>query len=346
MAVGGGTAQLGYQSALSVAEETTFGTYVTGTAFVEFNSESFKVTREEKKLESINTSRSFTKRVIMNETISGTLECDLQVGNDAIVYLIKQGMGGTASNATVSATEFVHTLYGGDMESNQGTSTASDVKSVSIGIRKGDDGLTNTWQLAGNRVSQFTIAGEIGEPIKFSAELVGKTASITTSIGAITYSDVVPLIFTGVKIDTGVTISAATTEEIFTSFELTVNNNIDSDQRELGSRNVTILPPGKREVSLKLTQRFDTLTAYNRFISATKTAFEITCDSDVTTGATAGDTTYSCIINIPAGFLNSAMPEVGGNDVLTHEFDVGIIQDTTASYDVQIDIRNATANYW
>jgi hypothetical protein len=346
MAVGGGKAQLGYQSALSVGEETAFGTYVTGTTFVEFNSESMKVEREEKKLESINTSRSFTKRVIMNESIGGTIDCDLQPAADGIMYIIKQALGGTSSNSTESATQYLHTFYGGDMESNKGTSSADDVKGLSIGVRKGDDGLNSTWELAGCRVSQLTIKGEIGEPVKISAEIIGKTASVTNSIGVVSYSDVIPLIFTNVKVDTGVTISAASTEEIFTAFELTINNNLDGDQRQLGSRNITVLPPGKRDVSLKLNQRFDTMTNYNRFVGNTKTAIEITCDSLVTVGATAGDTTYSAIIRIPAGYFNSNQPEVGGNDVLTHEVEISGIQDTTSSYDVQIDVRNGTANYW
>jgi hypothetical protein len=349
MAVGGGRPFMGYDSAFSVGQETTYGTYVTGTAFIEFNSESFKAEREEVLLESINSTRDYTKRVIGKETISGSIECDLNVASDAICYIIKQAMGGTAGISTVTASCLKHTFNTGDMESNKGTSTASDVKSLSIGVRRGWDASgtsSNVFQYAGCRVNQLTIKGELGSPVVLSAEFIGQTASLTNSIGTVSYNDVLPLIFSGVKIQTGATISAASTEEYFTAFEFSLNNNLDGDQGRLGSRNITVLPPLKRDVTLKLTQRYDTATNYQRYISNTKTAISILCDCPTTIGSASGNTTYSMLINLASCYFNSNTPEVGGNDTLTHEAEVRAIRDTSTSYSVSIDVWNGSANYF
>jgi hypothetical protein len=38
MAIGNNVPMMGYQGVLAIAKETTFGTFVTGTTWVEFNS--------------------------------------------------------------------------------------------------------------------------------------------------------------------------------------------------------------------------------------------------------------------------------------------------------------------
>ena len=346
MAVGNATPKMGYDSCIGVAQETTFGTFVTTTAsYIEFNTESLKHSREEIKLESINNSRDFTKRIIGNETVEGAIEADLDINADGLVYIMKQAMGGTVGISTISATEFVHTLNTGNMEANKGTTTASDIKSLSFAVRKGD---ANTFNVAGARVGNLTIKGEVGAPIIMSAEIIGQYMSISSTIGGvISYSDVTPLYFKGVTIKTSDTItSASLTAEYFTAFEFTLNNNLDGDQRSLGSRNITVLPPGKREITCKLTQRFDTTTSYDRFISNTATAIQIVLDSETTVGTTGGNTTYSCIINIPAAYWNSNMPEVGGNEVLTHEIESSGMYSAEEGFSVQIVVRNDTANYF
>jgi len=346
MGIGNGTPKLGYDSVIGIAQETAYGTFVTTTAsFIEFNTESMKHSREEIKLESVNNSRDYTKRIIGNETVEGSIEADLDVNADGLVYIMKQAMGGTVGISTISATEFVHTLNPGNMESNKGTSTASDIKSLSIAVRKGD---ANTWNAAGCRINSLTIKGEVGAPVIMTAEIIGQSMSISSTIGgAVSYSDVTPMYFKGVTIKTSDTMtSASLTAECFTAFEFTINNNLDGDQRCLGSRNISVLPPGKREVMCKLTQRFDTTTAYERFIQNTATAIQIIIDSETTCGSTAGNTTYSCIINIPQAYWNSNMPEVGGNEVLIHEIEASGMYNSEYGYAALIQIRNDTANYF
>jgi hypothetical protein len=347
MAVGNAVPKLGHNSCISIMEETAFNTFVTATAnFLEFNSESFGQERENIKMESVNCSRAFTKRIVGNETISGSLEFDFDPGATAIAYIIKQAFGGTVTsvpNTSASADEYTHTFALGDMENNKATATASDHKSLSVSIMRG--GTDTVWCYSGCRVNALTIKGEVGAPVVCTAEFMGAGASLTSTFPAASYSDIIPLYFKDITFKTGVTISAVSTTEWITNFEFTLNNNLDGDQRALGTRNIVQLPPSKRDVMLKLGMRFDTTTTYDRFIQNTQTAIQLILSSEQTIGAGTANSVYSMYINIPAGYFNSTQPQVGGNDVLVQEVEIDCMKKADPGYEVQIQLYNGTANY-
>lgn len=344
MGVGDST-YFGYGSVLGMAEETTFGTKVTMTSWIEFNSESMKRSIEEMKLESINTTRNFRRRMLMNESVEGSIESYLNLGSDAIMYLVKQAMGGTCSSASQVSGCIAHTFYEGDMESNKSTSGAADVKSLSIQVRKGG---SNLWDFKGCRVNNLTIKGEVGSPILITAEIIGKAGTISTdSMPTIVFSDVAPVNFTGVTIKTSDT-STSLTAETFQSFELSINNNLVSDgaARQLGIRTVGILPPTRREVSLKLSQRFDTTSSFSYHLNETKRHITILLDNGQTVGSTALATTYSMLIDLPACYYNSNMPEIGDIGPIQLEHEISCISEPTSTgYAIQITAYNAKAFY-
>jgi hypothetical protein len=342
----GDSARFGYEASLGIAEETTFGTKVDSFAYVEFNSESLKLNREELKLESINTSRDYIKRMLGQDSVEGSIELFFNPAEDACVRLMKQAMGGTVSSSTLTAGAIAHTLNAGDMENNQSTSGAADVKSLSIQLSIGDTSTNSIgWDYLGCRINSLSLKGEIGSPVVMTTEIIGKAASTTASTPTVSFSDIKPVNFTGITLQTGDSITNVSAET-FIGFELTINNNLigDTNARGLGSRTVNVLPPSRREVMLKLTQRFDTLTSYNRAIQGTMTAIKIILDSEQT--ITAGGSTYSTAINLPACYFNSNQPEFSDFGILTHEVEVSAIKEnTTSSYSVQIQINNATNNY-
>jgi hypothetical protein len=342
MAVGNGVPFLGWASALGIAEETTYGTFKTATSFMEFTSESINQTREELKRESINTTRDYFKRLVGNEAISGSIDFDLNPAQDSNVLILKQAMGGTVASTLVSTGAYQHVISAGDMESNKGTSTSSDVKAISATIRRGGTSASsNVWYYGGGRVNTLSIKAESGAPVQVSAEMIFANTTVGATCSAATFTSILPLNFTGITIETGNSITSVTAE-YFSSFEFSLSNNL-IDQRVLGSRNAVGAPVGKRDVSLKLTQIFDTTTAYDRFIANTMTSFEITLDSGQ---AIANNTvTYGVTIKIPAGYVNSNQPTVGGPGEITHEMNVTAMYDSTTSQALEIIVKNATASY-
>lgn len=339
MSTGNATPYLGYDSYVAIAEETTFGTLVTGTTFIEFTSEGFKKEIEELRREELNTTRDFTRRMTGNITVSGSLEAPLNVASDGFIYLMKQAMGGTCSSATIVSSAIAHTLYVGNMEDNKGTSSAAAVKSLSVQVRRGS---TSQWSYRGMRVNTMTIKGEVGGPVTASFEFMGQNGTTSSDSITASFTNINPLNFTGVTFKTGATISVIDTEYI-KSFEFTLANNL-AEQRNLGLAYVHALPPLRRDVKLKLTQQFDTLTAYNRFIQNTKTAIQILMDTGVTIAA-AGSSTYSMHINLPCCYFNNVTPNAGSVEALSQEIDVSAIKDTTTSYVCQIQVNNATDHY-
>ncbi|MCP4648907.1 MAG: hypothetical protein GY853_02335 [PVC group bacterium] len=341
MAVGNSsTPFIGYDSYLGVAEETTFGTLVTATSFIEFSSESFKREREEIKIDTVNNSRDYLKRLSGNESAAGGFESMVNPGEDALVYFIKQCMGGSVTSTTITASAYTHVINGGDMESNQGSGGSADIKSLTVQIRKGD---TNQYTWQGCRVNSMSLKGEVGSPLTFGCEVMAKTATATSDSLTASFSNVDPSNFTGVTVQTSDSIGGSWTTEYFSAFEVSLNNNI-SEQRALGSANVHALPPGRRDVSIKLSQQYDTTTNYTRFVENTQTAIQITLDTGATIAA-GGSSTYSMKLAFPRCYFNSNMPEVSSNDVLTHEVELTAIRDTTTGYSMQVTVNNATANY-
>lgn len=351
----GDSYQLNWKSAIGVYKETAWAsTYDTSTgAFVEFNSEGFKHKIDEKILTAINSQRESIKRILTNEMVEWKLDADLNPGSDAIVNLLKQAMGGTVSSATLTTTTYQHTLNVGDMESNANTTTATDMKGLHIQTRKGG---SHVWEWLGCRTNQVTIKGEPGSPVTISFEGTAKTATLTGSTlsTTIAYTDVLPCVFHGVTIRNNASIGTFTngntttsgTAETYQSFELTISNNLMTDLRQLGSRTVAALPQGGLNVSLKLSQRFDTSTAYGRWSSETALAFGIWLDTNYSV-STSGGSTYSMFIGLPRCYLNYETPQVGGRDgVLTHDLNFTCLREnTTGSYAVQFKINNVTASY-
>jgi hypothetical protein len=342
MSVGNGTPFLGYDSYVGVSEETTYSTVATSTSFSEFTSEAFMKEEEELRLEEINTTRDYTRRLKGNITVSGSFESLLNVAEDFHVKCMKQAMGGTVASATIGAAGvYTHTLNVGNMEDNKSTNGADDMKGLTFTIRRGIEN-GNKFQYRGCRVNTMTIKGEVGTPITVTYEIMGSGGTICTDTLTSSFSEIDPLNFTGVTFKTGATISALGTEYI-TGFEFSLANNL-MEQRNLGSASIYALPPGRRDVKLKLNQQFDTLTAYNRFIQNTKTAVQIILDSGVTIGA-AGSSTYSMAINIPCVYWNNVTPQVGGIEALSQEIDGSAIVDTSSSYICQLTVNNATEDY-
>ena len=86
------------------------------------------------------------------------------------------------------------------------------------------------------------------------------------------------------------------------------------------------------------------MTSFNRFIQNTATAVKITLDSGFTMASSS--VTSQVVIRIPQAYWNSNQPEVGDVGTLTHEVEISGIYDSSATYSVQIDVRNGTSSYY
>lgn len=348
MAIGNNVPAMGYESVVGIAKEIAFGTFVTSTTFLEFNTESLKHNIEMIKVETINGTRDLKRIMQGNTVVDGSLEFPFNPASDAVINIFKQAFGGTLSSAAASGTtSYTHTLNTGNMEDNK--VSGDEMVSLSIAVRPGatTGAITapKTWCFFGCRVNSLSIKAEAGSPVMITAEIIGKGCSLSSTMPAASFADINPVNFTGITYQTGATLTALSAEYI-KSFELTLNNNINTDHRVLGSREVVQLPPVARDITLKITQVFDTTTAYDTFLANTATAIQIVMNAEQMEGASASSK-YTCTVSLPKCYLAGFTPAVKDKGPIIQDLEYTCIYSgaTAAAFSAQMTIKNRTASY-
>ncbi|MDD5459831.1 MAG: phage tail tube protein [Phycisphaerae bacterium] len=340
MAVGSG-GEKGYKSWLGVGLETSYGTKLTATAFLEFISESLAVNKESTKLETINTSRNPIKRFQGNESVEGTIETYLNPASVAQMHLLNNCLAGTVTSSGDANTGYSHIVYQGDREDS--------FSSLTLQKRVGNG---STFDFTGCRVNSVSIKGEVGNPISFSAEIIGQHGTISSDTVTVSFPNVIPMLWRGVTFKTGVwdsmtSVLASGATEYIRGFELTINNNLIADEtaRSMGTATVDFIKHGMAEITFKITQRYDTTTAFVRGFTQTAYAMGLLLDSGITAGSAAGGTTYSMLIELPKCYYKTQTPQVSDANIVTQEIEFDVIASSQGADAISLKYSNATASY-
>lgn len=334
--------ELGYKSWLGIAKESEWGTAVTATAFLEYASENLSKSQDAKIIEAIGgTGRNPLKRYLHGVTVQGTIECPLNIFEDGVAQIINNAVGGTITSSGDATNGYVHALTQGEMES--GTTSLTFTKRIG--------GATDQFRFAGCRVNSLTIKGEVGTPeIMLSAEIIGKDGTTTTDSVTVAISANDPLLWSGVtyeEADTTTSFDLSTTAKTIQSFEFTYSNNLQSgdEARALGSDTLDVLPVSRATASLKVSQRYDTSTAYGYALAETQKSVRLVLDSGITIG-TAG-TTGALVIQLPKAEMEfeGTVPETGDPNIITQELMWTPLQPTTTQNYIDAEYYNNTASY-
>jgi len=339
----GGEAKTAVLSYIALGKEGTFGTYASATTAVEAISCTFRTDIESEKLDQIGASRGFSHRVTKGKIVGGTLEQYLHPQES--VLLIANALGGALVSNSISG-GFAHSVSAGNFD------TTTAINQLSFNVRKGE---SHVWRYTGGRCNQLKITGAVGEAVKVSYEFVFKDSTLLSDniIAILSLSSVNPFTFVDGKFKYSNTESNAansTNSEPIQSFELTINNNIvsDDDARSLGNITVDVLPPTRRDIQLTVKNRFDTSTTYDRMIQATQGAIELYFEGRAISGTAAPF--YAMTIRLPKVYNATGDTEINGSDeILTTEIKYDVLVDnpspTTTSRDIGITFQNSTASY-
>lgn len=342
MAVGDG-AKIAVNSYIAVGKESAWGTYASATTAVEALSCSFKTEIDSMKLDQIGGNRGFSHRVTLGRKVGGSLEQYLHPQES--VLMVANALGGHIVTSSTTTSANVHSLTAGNFDTTPSIG-------LSFNVRKGE---THVWRYSGGRVNTMKITGKVGEPIQASYEFLFKDSTqLTDDIAStLSISSVRPFTFVGGVFrysSTEVLAATTTAQEPIQSFELSIKNNIksDSDARSLGTALVDVLPPTRREVELKIQNRFDTTTTYSRFIQATQGSVELYFTGDYISG-TAGPV-YAMTIRLPKVFNKTGDTEISGpGDILKTDIEFDCLLDapgiTTTTRDIGVTFVNNTAAY-
>jgi hypothetical protein len=211
-----------------------------------------------------------------------------------------------------------------------------------------------TWRYSGGRVNQIKLSAKAGEIVKCSYDLIFKDSTQQSDdIGTIlSISSVLPFTYAQGDFRYGSTellADTTTASEPIQSFELVINNNLvsDANARALGTNILSILPPGRRDIKLKVSQRFDTTTTWARFIQATQGSVDLKF-----TGANIGGSTasYQMEIRLPYVYNNTGDAELGNpKDILSADIEYDVVLNSTAttttSKDIGVTFINNVASY-
>jgi hypothetical protein len=329
-------------SYIAFSKEASFGTLASATTAVEAISCSIGVKYKQDRLKTIGPNRGYSKRVQLDKDVVGSIEAYLHPIESVLPVAVALG-GGIASSVTAVAGVYTHSITAGNFDTVP--------SSLSFNIRKGP---TFCQQYNGGRVNELKISGAVGEPLKASYAMLFKDNTTGVDCSAIlSVSSALPFTFVGGSFRYDATEGSLTSSvaEPIQGFELVVNNNIadGAESRELGTDIRTVLQPTRRDVSLSITQRFDTTTAFNRMIQATQGAVELYFRGQLLT--TSGSVTkyYECIVRLPKVYHAEGDPKIGGDEaILSIETALDVVVDnpnTTTGKDIGITFQNQIASY-
>lgn len=341
-------------SYLAVGRETTLGTYTTCTAGMDFLSCSLKTVKENKILEQVQRSRTYSSRISLSKVVEGEVEYYYQPRLDSSNFILQNFFGGTITSATATGettgaganSAITHTFNIGNMDQSY--------PSLCLNVRKGDTSVGKVWQYNGTRVDELMFTAELNEP------LICKTAfvcfdSTQVSNDVQTTSTFLPtatvLSFVDGRFSVETNFSSLTTSSIWhiQSAEWGWSNSLkkDDDSRRIGSDILTVLPAGMAQFSLNCKIRFDTTTAYDAMMNATQLSCQLEFLGATLPGGSA--IRQGIRFNFPKVFISEAGdPEIGGPDeILTSEVTFHVLRDDSSSggYAVQALVTNQKANY-
>lgn len=338
---------MGHGSYIGVAREVTYGTYVTGTAGLNFLSSSLKVTKETKILEEIQTTRVNSNFIQLGRTVEGDIEFYWAPRSAASNYLLHNAFGGgaitsaTATGDTTGAVSFTHQYDIRDF--------SATYSSLSINHRKGESIGSKIFQYSGLRVNEFSLSAEIDEALKASVSLIGQDVSLTSNdvSASIDASAQVPMSFVNGRFSIETSTGALTSTSFWhvQNFEFKVANNLNTDGRRIGSDTIQILPAGMANFEFSCQIRFDTSTAYDAMLAGTRLSGEFQFQGDTLTGSNLREGLKITLPNLRV--TDAGDPEIGGSgELLSSTVTFAVLRDpTTSGYAVRAVVTNGTASY-
>lgn len=351
MAVGQGALISGL-SYLAFGRETAFGTYTTCTAGLNFISCSLKTMKENKILEQVERSRTYSKRISISKVVEGEVEFFYQPRLDSCNFILQNFFGGTITSATATGetagaganSAITHTFNIGQMDQSY--------PSLCINLRKGPVTTGKIFQYSGVRVDELMFTAEIDEPLMCKTALVCQDSTLNSNdveaASSIPTTSVLSFVDGRLSVETDFASLTSTSFWHIISCEFGWSNSLkkDADSRRIGSDTLVVLPPSMIEFSFTATIRYDTTTAFDAMMNATQLAAQLSFQGATLPGSVVRQ---GITFNMPKIFISDAGdPEVGGpSEILQSEVTFHVLRDDSSAtgYAVQALVTNQRANY-
>lgn len=248
---------------LGVAAESTFGSYVAPTKFVEFTGESLQWNQE--RIESkgwqagtrvISASRWKPGKI----SVAGNIDLEVSTKSFGLFFLHAIGAGTITTAGTVTPT-YLHTFTLGDLLG----------KSMTVQVGMEDlAGTVHPFSFKGCKVSSMSLGCATGELLTMSLGVIGRDLDTGQALGTASYAtDPELFAFTEGALTVGTT--GGTVTVTAKNWTLDVDNSLSTDDYTLGSALVReAVEPAMRKVTGTIDADFADLVEFTRFKDGTE----------------------------------------------------------------------------
>lgn len=316
--------------------EVTYGTPVTVTKFVEYTSESLSLQRGVIESRGIRAGSRVlrTDRFAINTTgASGDMTFDLSAKNFG--SLIYQALGAKAAPVTTGS-GYTHSITP-DPNGMQGVSFTAQIGRPDV------SGTVNPFTYAGCKVTSWEFANTLDGMLTMRLSIDAQSEAVgTPTLAAATYAANDQMFnYTQGLCQFGVagTLGSPVATDI-TAFTLTGDNGLKTDRHFVRNSTAKKEPIANafQEITGSLTMEFESVTAYNRFVSGALASVVLTYD----TGVSFTGGTYKLVITMPNVRFDGTTPNASGPEVLMQDLPIRALYDGTNAA-IKIDLYTTDA---
>ena len=321
------------ETQFGMKDESTYGTAVTVDRFMEFNSENIKAnyTRiEYAGLRSGQRVQRSDRFVPVNKGASGPVKFNpLSVGAG---FWLKHMLGTVATGAT-SDSVTPHTGTIGSLRGDYFTAQANRYEATTATNR------AFTWE--GGKVASWEMANDVDGLLEWTLNMDFENQATGTALATASYP-------TGGELFSfaGAAVTIAGTATPVTGIKIACDNGLKLDRHKLRASTLKQEPieSKHRMITWEMEADFESLTDYNRFVSATSAGAVATIVATWTAPTLVGVSAYpTIVVTIDAARFDSADVAVSGEDIIMNKLSGrGLFDGTDSAVTVVYTTADAT----
>lgn len=321
----------GLDAQIGFGQESTWGTSVTPTRFLEFNSESLRLDPTWLEPSALHRGIKYkraSRALISRSSVSGDVEVD--VNTLGMGMLVRNMLGSATSTTTlVSGTAYKQIHTPGDFRGLGMT--------VQVGRPEPGTGTVQPFTYEGCKVSKWEFSLKDNDTPKLKLSFDGQAESTVTALASASYlANSTVYTFRQSSLKLGGTASTAAGETTIASGttvaaivkDITISGSVPmaTDRYGLGNagQKAEQLENGTPTITGKLSAEFAKTELYDPYTAATGIALQLDL-----TGAAIGASNYLFSIILPVIKLKQAAPQVTGPDIVQMSSDFEAYSDET-----------------
>lgn len=250
----------GLAAQVGFAVETTAGTRVAPSRFVEFNQESLQLNIERIERMGLRAGRRMRHGWAADtRQVSGQVNFDLSA--ETVGVLFRAAIGAVSSTGSAPT---VHTF------------TPGALPSMTVQVGKPDVGATvRPFDYIGCRVGSWSLNVQPNRFATMQLDLIGEDEDRSQTLASASYAQSTFFTFANASLE------IASSEVCVDSVSITGDNGLDSYHRTCGTSagKPTIREASRRDYGGTLTADFESLTAYERYVNGTEAALTLELDA-------------------------------------------------------------------